>query len=48
MDSVCKIVFLRGIEARKCVLVSKQMNKESREEKKKAWEEIKNNLLVET
>ena len=48
MDSVCKIVFFRGIEARTCVLVSKQMSKESQEEKKNAWEEIKNNLLVET
>ena len=40
MDSVCEIIFLRAIEARKGVLVSKHMSKECREEKKKAWEEI--------
>ena len=33
MDSVCEIVFLRAIEARKGFLVSKQMSKERRNEK---------------
>ena len=48
MDSVCEIVFLRAIEGRKGVLVSKQMSKECREEKKKAWDEIKHYVLEQT
>ena len=48
MDSVCEIVFLRAIEGRKSVLGSKQMSKECREEKKKAWDEVKHHVLEQT
>ena len=48
MDSVCEIVFLKAIEGRKGILVSKQMSKECREEKIKAWDEIKHYVLEQT
>ena len=48
MDSVCEMVFLRAIEGRKGVLVSKQMSKECRDEKKNAWGEIKQYVLEQT
>lgn len=48
MDSVCEIVFLRAIEGRKGVLGSKQMSKECRAEKKKAWDEVKHHVLEQT
>ena len=48
MDVLCEISFLKAIESKKDVLMSKQMTKEARDLKKKVWEEVKHVLLIET
>ena len=48
MDNVTEIEFLRAIESTKRLTISKHNTKEMREEKKKAWEDIKAILFTET
>ena len=48
MDILTEIAFLRAIESKKDIIVSKHNTKEMREEKKKAWEDIKAILFTES
>lgn len=48
MDPVSEIIFLRAIERRKEFLGCKRMDKESRNAKKRAWNEVREEVRIET